>query len=128
MLGIIIVLAGINYRNVAVYDAHLYYGAYVKAFELFEQNIRTAIGSFILWGHVFVGTALFLAPIETLMMGEMYGVYIGNTILFCVTLVILYKLLEEYFAKPNNALAVISTRASNGGNLKIYHLVNSFFG
>lgn len=101
LLGIIIVLAGINYRNVAVYDAHLYYGAYVKAFELFEQNIRTAIGSFILWGHVFVGTALFLAPIETLMMGEMYGVYIGNTILFCVTLVILYKLLEEYFAKPN---------------------------
>jgi hypothetical protein len=79
----------------------LYYGAYVKAFELFEQNVRTAIGSFILWGHVFVGTALFLAPIETLMMGEMYGVYIGNTILFCVTLVILYKLLEEYFAKPN---------------------------
>lgn len=101
LLGIIIVLAVINYRNVAVYDAHLYYGAYVKAFELFEQNIRTAIGSFILWGHVFVGTALFLAPIETLMMGEMYGVYIGNTILFCVTLVILYKLLEEYFAKPN---------------------------
>ena len=101
LLGIIIVLAGINYRNVAVYDAHLYYGAYVKAFELFEQNIRTAIGSFILWGHVFVGTALFLAPIETLMMGEMYGAYIGNTILFCVTLVIFYKLLEEYFAKPN---------------------------
>lgn len=101
LLGIIIVLAVINYRNVAVYDAHLYYGAYVKAFELFEQNIRTAIGSFILWGHVFVGTALFLAPIETLMMGEMYGVYIGNTILFCVTLVIFYKLLEEYFAKPN---------------------------
>lgn len=101
LLGIIIVLAVINYRNVAVYDAHLYYGAYVKAFELFEQNIRTAIGSFILWGHVFVGTALFLAPIETLMMGEMYGAYIGNTILFCVTLVIFYKLLEEYFAKPN---------------------------
>lgn len=101
LLGIITVLAVINYRNVAVYDAHLYYGAYVKAFELFEQNIRTAIGSFILWGHVFVGTALFLAPIETLMMGEMYGVYIGNTILFCVTLVIFYKLLEEYFAKPN---------------------------
>lgn len=101
LLGIITVLAVINYRNVAVYDAHLYYGAYVKAFELFEQNIRTAIGSFILWGHVFVGTALFLAPLETLMMGEMYGAYIGNTILFCVTLVIFYKLLEEYFAKPN---------------------------
>ncbi len=101
LIAVVTVLAVMNYDCVAIYDAHLYYGSFVKALELYKMTLKTAIGAFILWGHVFIGSALYVAPFECMMYGEMTGTYIANTVLFCVTLIILYKLLDGFLVKSN---------------------------
>lgn len=95
------VLAVIFFNTTAVYDAHLYYGSFLKGIELFDITIKTAIGAFVQWGHNFVGTALFVAPFECLAFGDMVGSYTANTILFCITLFVLYGFLRDMFKNSN---------------------------
>lgn len=98
---ILAILAIMNFDTTAVYDAHLYYGSFVKSIELFEITAKTAIGAFAQWGHNFVGTALFVAPFECLALGDMVGSYTANTLLFCITLFVFYSYLRDVFKNSN---------------------------
>lgn len=104
---VVTVLAISKYDTVAVYDAHLYYGSFITAIKKFDLTLSTAIGAFNLWGHSFVGTALLVAPFESFAIGEMVGSYICNTILFVVTLILLYNLLNKILIKSNNIISAI---------------------
>ena len=86
-----------GYYIIEMYDAHLYYGSFIKAIELYNLKMRTAIGAYNLWGKLFIGSALFVAPFEYLFYKKMIGVYIANTLLMEITLVVLYKYLKELF-------------------------------
>lgn len=112
LMALVAVLAVLNYDTVAIYDAHLYYGSYIVGNDMFDLTLKTAIGAYVNWGHEFLGGAMLVSPFELLFPQEMYGSYIANTVLMLITMVVLYKFLEEEFlTKPNKWLSTFAVAA-----------------
>lgn len=103
----VVIVAVSNFDTTAIYDAHLYYGSFIKGIELCEPTLVTAFGAFINWNHEFIGTALLVAPLEMAMYGEMVGTYIMSTLLLCITIVIFYKMLGELLPQANKWLLAL---------------------
>lgn len=97
----ITVMAVLKFDTLPIYDANLYYGSFIQIYKLYKFTIASTIGAINVWNNVFMGTALFVSPFECFAVGEMTGTYIANTILFIVTLVVLYKFLEVSLVKSN---------------------------
>lgn len=90
----ILVLEMTQFGLVPRYDAHLYYGSFVKAADLFQVDFLTYIGAFVCWKWA-QGLALLLAPLEFLLPGQMIGVYIANMCITAITMGCFYWLFRQ---------------------------------
>lgn len=104
VLIVVVILAVKAYDIVPIYDANLYYGSFIQIFDLYKFDIKSTIGAINVWNNIYIGTALFVSPFECFAVGRYVGTYIANTILFAVTLVVLYKFLETSLVKSNKWL------------------------
>ena len=97
----------IQFQSVPHFDAHLYYGSFVKGCQLFRLDLFTYIGDFVCWKWA-QGLALLIAPFEFLMPGKMIGVYISNIIITVVTMCCSFWLLRQISPKISPILAALS--------------------
>lgn len=111
LLFVVCIMAFSQFDITAIYDAHLYYGSFIEGIKLCDLTIKTEFGAFINWGHEFLGTALFLVPVELCFFGEMYGSYFVNTVLMLVTMVVFYKYLSSFLPSANKWLITFSVAA-----------------
>lgn len=89
------------YNIVPIYDASLYYGAFTNIYNLYKFDISSTIGAINLWNNLYLGTALLVSPFECFAVGRYVGTYLANTVLFLITLSVLYKFLEGFLTKSN---------------------------
>lgn len=105
LIVLILSLEGLQFDIVPSYDACLYYGSFVKAISLFRIDLFSFIGAFVCWKWAH-GLALFIAPIEFFMPGNIIGVYISNMVITVVTIVCLYWLIKSVYSSVSNGIAV----------------------
>lgn len=103
----IVVLELLQFDIVPKYDASLYYGSFVRGAEAFNMDLLTYIGAFVCWKWV-QGLALFIAPFEFLLPGQMIGVYIGNVIITIITMYFLYEILNDIFVKIHPVISALT--------------------
>ena len=103
----IVVLEIFQFDIVPKYDACLYYGSFVKGAKMFNMDLLTYIGAFVCWKWLH-GLALFIAPFEFLLPGQMIGVYIGNVIITIITMYFLYKILNAIFVEIHSVISALT--------------------
>lgn len=96
LIVIVIILELLQFNILPKYDACFYYGSLMKACELFQLDLLTYIGAFVCWKWAH-GIAIFLAPLEYIFPGNGATIYWGNMIITIITIICLYKLINEIF-------------------------------
>ena len=105
---IVIILELIQFGLVPKYDGSLYYGSLVEGAQKFNFDLITYIGSFTCWKWI-QGLALFIAPFEFLLPGEIYGLYLGNIVISIITSYMFYNIMEQMFPNRKLILYALST-------------------
>lgn len=106
--GIVLVVELLQFRNTPRYDASLYYGSFYRACKNYSLDFWSYIGQFICWKWI-QGSALLIAPLEFVFPGKAIGVYISNCVLSQITVLVLYKYLNDNWLKSTKMLnALIS--------------------
>ena len=106
-IAVVVILEAIQFRAVPHFDAHLYYGSFVKGAQLFRADLFTYIGDFVCWKWA-QGLALLIAPFEFLLPGKMIGVYMSNIIITVVTMCCSFWLLRQLSPGISPILAALS--------------------
>lgn len=102
----VVALEVIQFQLVPHFDAHLYYGSFVKGCNLFRLDLISYIGDFVYWKWA-QGLALLIAPFEFLLPGKMIGVYLSNVIITIVTMCCTYWLLRKVSPRISPLLAAL---------------------
>lgn len=105
---IVIILELMQFGLVPKYDGSLYYGSFVEGTQKFNFDLITYIGSFTCWKWI-QGLALFIAPFEFLLPGEIYGLYLGNIVISIITSYMFYNIMEQMFPNRKPILYALST-------------------
>ena len=106
-IAVVVVLELIQFQLVPHFDAHLYYGSFVKGCQLFRADLLTYIGDFVCWKWA-QGLVLLIAPFEFLLPGKMIGVYVSNVIITVVTMCCSFWLLRQLSPGISPILAALS--------------------
>ena len=107
VMVVVLVLELAQFGLTPRYDAHLYYGSFSRAPELFRFDILTYFGAFNVWKWA-QGSALLIAPLEFLFGGQIFGVYIANIVITEVTVVLMYRLLRELLPDLGSIFTALS--------------------
>lgn len=100
-LVLMIIVELLQFGNVPRYDANIYYGSFVEGCRTFNLDLLSFIGSFNCWKWA-QGVALFCAPFEFLLPGQIISVYLGNLIISAITLLLFNSLLRMVYKDIGN--------------------------
>lgn len=101
-VGIIIVIIVavaaelLQFGVVPHFDANIYYGSFIRGCQLYNFDLLTFVGAFNCWKWM-QGIAIFSAPIELMLPGTAWSIYIGEVFLTIVTVPMFASLIRKMY-------------------------------